>query len=80
MAIQSIGTGAWESVTTTSADTVFQNMGAQPVYLTTESTSGLDFNDGFYLQPNGGAIVVSSGKTVSAVSFNSENEVYYAEI
>jgi hypothetical protein len=80
MATQTIGTTAWESVTTTTADTVFQNKGAHPIYITTESTSGLDFSDGFYLEPQGGAIVISSSQDVSAVSFNSDNELFYVEV
>lgn len=76
MSTITLSTSAWTSVTTTTADTVFQNKSASPVYVTTESTAGLDLSDGFYLGPDQG-IVVSSGQTVSAVSFGSPAELFY---
>ena len=77
MATQSIGTTAWEEVTTTTVETVFQNQSVNPMYITTESTSGLTFDQGFYLAPQGGAIILDAGVTVSAVAFRSESILFY---
>ena len=79
MANQTIGTTAWESVTTTTADTVFQNQSVNPMYLTTEATGSLTFDQGFYLAPND-AIVIASGKNVSAVAFRSDSELFYMAV
>jgi len=47
MSTKSISKDSWTSVITTSADTVFQNTSdVNPMYLTTESTSGLNFDEG----------------------------------
>ena len=79
MANQTIGTTAWESVTTTTADTVFQNQSVNPMYLTTEATGGLSFDQGFYLAPND-AIVIATGQDVSAVAFRSDSELFYMAV
>ena len=79
MSTATLSTTAWTEVATTTADTVFQNKSASPVYITTESTSGLDFDDGFFLGPDQG-LVVSSGKTVSAVAFNAAATLFYMDV
>ena len=80
MATQVIGTTTWEEVTTTTVETVFQNQSNNPMYLTTEDTSGLNFNEGYYLTPEGGAIVLDAGVTVSAVAFRSDSVLFYMGI
>jgi hypothetical protein len=79
MANQTIGTTAWESVTTTTADTVFQNQSVNPMYLTTEATGALTFDQGFYLAPND-AIVIAAGQDVSAVAYRSDSELFYMAV
>lgn len=79
MAIQSVSSTAWNSVVTTTAETVFQNRSVNPMYLTTESTSGLDFNEGFYLAPNE-AVVIGAGETVSAVCFRYDSDLFYMNV
>jgi hypothetical protein len=77
MSTKSISKDSWTSVITTSADTVFQNTSdVNPMYLTTESTSGLNFDEGFYLGPKD-AVVITSGKSVSAVSFRYDSDIFY---
>lgn len=79
MAIQSVSSTAWTSVVTTTAETVFQNRSVNPMYLTTESTSGLDFNEGFYLAPNE-ALVIGAGEAVSAVCFRYDSDLFYMNV
>jgi hypothetical protein len=67
MAITSVPAGVWTSVTTTTADTAFQNRGGSVMYLTTESTVDKPLSDGIAI-PAGFVAVISTGKTVS-VSF-----------
>ena len=79
MATQSIGITGWTEVVTTSAETVFQNQSVNPMYITTESTSGLNFDEGFYLAPMS-SIILDTGVTVSAVAFRSESELFYMSV
>jgi hypothetical protein len=79
MATSSIGIAAWESVVTTTAQTVFQNKSVNHMYITTESTGSLGFNEGFYLAPNS-SIVLDGGVTVSAVAFSSASELFYMPV
>lgn len=39
----------WNSVVTTTEDTLFQNRGARPIFITTESTSGKALDEGIKL-------------------------------
>lgn len=77
MATTNVGTTAWETITTTTVETVFQNKSINPIYITTGSTASLPFNEGYYLQPEGGAIVLDAGVTVSAVAFRYDSELFY---
>lgn len=80
MAFQSVTKESWTSITTTTADTVFQNTsGINPMYITTESTGGLGITEGFYLGPKD-AVVITAGKDVSAVSFRYDTDIFYMEI
>lgn len=75
-----VSTTEWTEITTTDADTVFQNQnGINPMYITTEDTTSLPFNEGFYLPPNLG-VVIGAGKTVHAVTFRSEGDIFYMEV
>lgn len=79
MAEATIGTDGWDEVVTTTAETVFQNQSNNPMYLTTESTSGLNFDQGFLLSPNQ-AIVLASGVTVSAITFRNDGKLFYMAV
>lgn len=79
MSEATIGTSAWVSVVTTTADTVFQNQSNNTIYLTTESTGSLDFDQGLKLVPNA-AVVIASGNAVSAVSHRSDSVLFYMVI
>lgn len=79
MAEQTIGTSAWESVTTTTAETVFQNQSVNVMYLTTEATGSLEVDQGFLLLPNA-SIVIDSGVDVSAISNRDEGILFYMNI
>jgi hypothetical protein len=76
MTIASVSNLAWTSILTTSGDTVFQNRGAKAMYLTTEATGSLEFAEGFELMP-GQAIIIGTGKAVSAVTFDNAADLYY---
>ena len=79
MAITSITSGAWTSVTTTTEDTAVQNRGGSVMYLTTENTAALDLSDGIAV-PVGAVVVVNSGKDVSVNFPKGDGHVYYAGI
>lgn len=79
MAITSITSGAWTSVTTTTEDTAFQNRGGAVMYLTVGSTSGVDLADGIAIPP-GEVVVITSGKDVSVNFQNSTGFVYYGAV
>lgn len=76
MTIATVSNTAWTSVLTTTGDTAFQNRGAKAMYLTTESTGGLNFDAGFELTP-GQAIIIGGGQTVSAVTFDNPADLFY---
>lgn len=80
MAEATIGTDGWDSVVTTTAETVFQNQSNNPMYITTESTGSLAFDQGYYLEPNGGAIILDAGVTVSAVAFRYDSKLFYMAV
>lgn len=80
MSTASIGTDGWDAIVTTTANTVFQNKySAQPIALTTESTSGLDYNDSFILQP-GESIVIASGNDVAGVTWGADTTIFYMTV
>jgi hypothetical protein len=79
MTTSTIGIEAWESVVTTTAQTVFQNKSVNHMYITTEDTAGLNFDAGFYLAPNS-AIVLDGSVVVSAVAFRSASELFYMTV
>ena len=76
MTIATVSNTAWTSVLTTTGDTAFQNRGAKPMYITTESTGSLNFDAGFELTP-GQAIIIGTGKAVSAVTFDNPADLFY---
>lgn len=57
----------WTTVTTTTEQTVLQVSGGKNVFVTTESTGGLDIEDALALGPMFPA-VFGSGKTISVYS------------
>lgn len=79
MAEQTIGTSAWESVITTTAETVFQNQSVDPIFITTEATGSLDTDQGFLLLPND-SIVIDTGVDVSAIAHRQGSKLFYMEI
>lgn len=79
MSEANINTTAWTEVVTTSADTVFQNQSNNPMYITTETTGSLDFDQGLKLVPNA-AVVIASGNTVSAVAHRTDSTLFYMSI
>ena len=77
---ETVSTSSWTEVHTTTVDTVFQNQSSKnPMYITTEYEASLPFNEGFYLPPSS-AVIISPGKTVYAVTFMSESQVFYMEV
>lgn len=79
MSTATIGTDGWDSVVTTTANTVFQNRSQHPVYITTEATGSLDYTDAYELK-TGEAVVIASGYDVSAVTFNVDATLYYMTV
>ena len=79
MAISSVSDSTWTSVVTTTKDTVFQNRSVNAMYITTESTAGLDFDKGFYLAPDQ-AIIIGPSKDVSAVTFRNAGDLFYMQV
>lgn len=75
----SVTEGAWRTVVTTAANTVFQNRGGGNLFLTTEATAGLGRDEGSMIEPNG-ALVISSGKAVKVNSVNKPGVLHYMEI
>lgn len=66
----------WTTVTTTSEQTIVQVNGGKNVFLTTESTVGLDLEDTIALGPMFSA-VFGSGKTISVFSKGGPARVVY---
>lgn len=64
MARSPITGGSWTSILTTSVDTLVSAEGG-PVRLQSGSTSGVDLDDGYYLE-NGDAVIFPPGLDVSA--------------
>jgi hypothetical protein len=80
MPFETVSKDAWTEITTTVSDTVFQNRnGINPMYITTEDTSSLPFNEGFHLPPNTG-VVIGAGQTVYAVTFRDSGNIFYMEV
>lgn len=80
MAIATITTGSWQSVTTTTTDTVFQNQTPREVYITTASTGSLPEKEGYLLRPWVGSIVIGSGLAVSARAFGGTATILYMSV
>lgn len=79
MTIATIGIDGWDSVVTTTAETVFQNQSNNHMYITTEATGSLDFDEGFYLAPMS-SIILDTGVAVSAVTFRNDGELFYMQV
>lgn len=69
--------GLWQTVTTTTRDTVFQNRTPREVYILTGSTSGVPIKEGFLLAPWIGAIVIATDQAVSASAIDGPAVVFY---
>lgn len=80
MPVATVAPGSWQTVTTTAADTVFQNQSQREVYITTASTGGLGEKEGYLLAPWVGSIIIASGLTVSAISFLDSANIYYMSV
>lgn len=79
MAEATIGTDGWDEVVTTTAETVFQNQSINPMYITTEATGSLSFDEGFLLPPSQ-ALVLSAGVTVSAATYRNDGKLFYMAV
>lgn len=79
MTIATITPGAWQSVTTTAAETVFQNQSQRPMYILTGSTAGAGLREGYLLVPFGG-IVVASGLDVSVSVLDGSGALFYMAV
>ena len=77
MAVATITAGSWQSVTTTTQDTVFQNRTPREVYILTGSTAAVPIKEGFLLAPWVGALVIATGQTVSAAALDGTAIVFY---
>lgn len=71
-----IPANTWTTVVTTSGDTVVQNRGGRPLFMTTESTGSLDRDEALEV-PVGAGFVFSEGKTVSARSVGVDGVAFY---
>jgi len=80
MAIATITTGSWQTVTTTVSDTVIQNQSPREVYIFTGSTAALPSKSGYLLAPWVGSVVVSTGFTVSAYAHGGSADIFYMNI
>ena len=69
----------WNSVVTTTEDTLVQNRGARTVFITTESTSGKDLDEGIALGSDQ-AVQIASGKTVSASAIGADGIIFYTAV
>lgn len=79
MATQTVTPGSWVSITTTTADTAFQNQSYRELYIITGSTGGVGLREGFLLAP-WQSIVIQSGLAVSASAWGGDGEVFYMEV
>lgn len=69
----------WNSVVTTTAETVVQNRSSRVIYVTGETTTSLDLDDGIELGL-GDAVVFKSGVSVSAASIGADTVVFYTTL
>jgi len=74
MAVQTINTGSWQSVVTTTADTAFQNQSQRHMYVITGTTGAL--TEGHYLAP-WQSIVIGSALAVSAHTLEGSGQLFY---
>lgn len=66
----------WTEITTTSADTIFENKSSQVVWISTEDVTSADLDEGVALSA-GDAIVIGTGQTVSASTVDDPAEIFY---
>lgn len=78
MPLLNVPANTWTTVVTTTTDTTFQNRGSRPVYIVTESTSGLPNGAGWELEPRD-FITIGTGMDVK-VNAHSPGVIYYGEI
>lgn len=78
MAITNVTPGSWVTITTTTADTVFQNQSPREMYISAADTQAT-LKDGFLLEPWKG-IVISTGKSVKVSVWVADGFVYYSEV
>lgn len=67
----------WTTIVVTTTNTIIQNRGSRPIFVTTQATGSLARDEGVLLEPSSGAIVVGSGRTVSAMSIGRDGRVLY---
>ena len=82
MPLLQITTGSWESVgSTTTARTIVQNRGGNPVYVTIEATGSFLDNEGIELGPRE-AVEFGSGVDIDACCASAENptKIYYGPL
>lgn len=78
MAITTVSPGTWETITTTTGDTVFQNQSNREMYITAEDTPGT-LKDGFLLEPWKG-LVFSGSLDVKVSVHGADGVVFYMEV
>lgn len=71
--------GSWQTVTTTTTDTVFQNQSPREVYLLAGTVGAAGLKDGFLVKPYDG-IVIASGKLVSGSTFTANALIFFMEV
>lgn len=80
MTIVNITAGSWHLVTTTSANTSFQNQSSNDfMYITTESTTNRPITDGVAVPP-GSIAILPAGKQVSVCFVKDDNSIHYMEV
>ena len=80
MPFATIAPGSWVSITTTAADTVFQNQSPREVYIVTGATGGLAEKEGYLLTPWVGSVVIGTGLAVSARSQTGDAKILYMTV
>ena len=80
MPFTTVTPGSWVAITTTTADTVFQNQSPREVYLVTGATGGLTEKEGYLLTPWVGSVIIGTGLAVSARSQVSDAKILYMTV
>lgn len=69
----------WTEIVVTAADTVVQNRSTAPLFVSTEDTTSLPFEEGL-LVPPGAAVVIAASATVMGASVGVDGRAFYMEV